>query len=288
MLIYKHQTKVVFIDDDKDQIDALRDAMSLSEVNGEYYTKAEEALKDINDNIDDTEQRQLVLGNIFQQFKKSRCKNKISTVISDYSMPNITGLDVLHEIQDKNIYKLLYTGVADEKIGVRELNKGNIDIYYNKGDSIEELISIIKKGEIAYFQRLLSNAFYKIKDNMYTNILESKVFDKFFTDILIANNIVEFCLVDENGSFILIDRNQNIYTLLVMSTSSLGAQIEVAKEKKCSNYVINSMKDISKMFYISKFHEIKQKNGIDCKKLDCEKETIQYSLLKENIFDLTL
>ena len=130
MQIIKHKTKILFVDDDKDQISSLQKAINLSGMDCIVYTDAQKALEEINM---DVKRDTYNLNNIVQLFKNNKYKKQISTVISDYSMPELNGVELLNQINNKDIYKILYTGVADEKEGIKALNKDNIDVYYHKG-----------------------------------------------------------------------------------------------------------------------------------------------------------
>jgi len=283
MQIIKHKTKILFVDDDKDQISSLQKAINLSGMDCIVYTDAQKALEEINM---DVKRDTYNLNNIVQLFKNNKYKKQISTVISDYSMPELNGVELLNQINNKDIYKILYTGVADEKEGIKALNKDNIDVYYHKGQDIEDLINFLREGEDIYFRKLISPYLNKIKEDMYTNILYSKKYNEFFTKIVKNFSVIEYCLIDENGSFILIDKKGKIYTLLVMSNNSLDAELDIAKELKLSKKIVQDIKNKEKMIYISKYNKFEISDIINCEQLDCEDETIKYAFIKKDIFKI--
>lgn len=55
-------------------------------------------------------------------------------VISDYSMPDITGLELLEQIRkvEKNIPFILLTGHSSEDIAIKSVNQ-NMDLYLKRG-----------------------------------------------------------------------------------------------------------------------------------------------------------
>lgn len=283
MQIIKYKTTILFVDDYKEQISAIQKAISLYNMDCIVYTEAAEALEYINAEV---EKDAYTLSNIVQLFKNNRGKKQISTIISDYSMPEMNGVELVNKINNKNIYKILYTGVADEKEGIRALNKDNIDVYYNKGQDIEDLINFLKEGEDIYFKRAISADFNKIRSDMYTNVLSSNIYQDFLRDIVVKKNICEYCLIDENGSFILIDKSGIVYTLLAMSSNSVSAELDIAEELKLGNKITQDIKDNIKMMYISKYNKSDINNAIDCKYINCENEVIKYTLLRKDIFKI--
>jgi len=91
MQIIKHKTRILFVDDDKEQISSLQKAINLSGMDCIAYTEAKEALRYINTSV---KRDTYNLNNIVQLFKNNRNKKQISTVISDYSMPELNGVEL--------------------------------------------------------------------------------------------------------------------------------------------------------------------------------------------------
>ena len=51
----------------------------------------------------------------------------VSVVVVDYDMPGLDGLEFCRRIEDPHVRKILFTGVADEKVAVAAFNDGLID-----------------------------------------------------------------------------------------------------------------------------------------------------------------
>lgn len=80
-------------------------------------------------------------------------KENIAVVISDQRMPELTGVELLCKIKEKNpdIVRILITAYSDIEAVIDGINKGDVYRYIRKDLSIDEIETIIKQA-IEYYQ----------------------------------------------------------------------------------------------------------------------------------------
>ncbi|TFG34661.1 response regulator [Candidatus Thorarchaeota archaeon] len=105
------KTRVLLVDDDPELLDITRILMQQSESELELVTL--ESTKDVLDKIE---------------------REEFDIIISDYLMPDSTGLDLLEVLrEEKNeVSFIIWTGHSSEEIAIRGLNLG-VDYYILKG-----------------------------------------------------------------------------------------------------------------------------------------------------------
>ncbi|MBD3190364.1 MAG: response regulator, partial [Candidatus Heimdallarchaeota archaeon] len=76
-------------------------------------------------------------------------KEPFDVIVADYQMPNMTGLELLRRIKQKDLPFIIFTGKGREEIVIQALNLG-ADFYLQKGgepkSQFTELINLIKKA----------------------------------------------------------------------------------------------------------------------------------------------
>ena len=75
-------------------------------------------------------------------------ENRIDLVISDYPMPEMTGIEFLLEVKKLQPYatRVLLTGYADKENAIRAINEVNLYQYIEKPWNNEDLKLIIQNG----------------------------------------------------------------------------------------------------------------------------------------------
>ena len=84
----------------------------------------------------------------FKNWLKKRRDNRRLIIIVDYVMPEMTGVELLKEIQEKAFVCVLLTGITKNKQIAEALQKGIVHYHVNK-DSVNflgELEDIIEQG----------------------------------------------------------------------------------------------------------------------------------------------
>ena len=142
--------------------------------------------------------------------------NRLSVLLIDYAMPTMNGLDFCANLADRDVRRVLLTGVADEKTAVQAFNDGLIDHYLPKAKlaSIGGIVPLIYQQQQWFFQRYharLSKAL-GISAPLFTYDLK---FRKYFDKQLRKHAIVEYYLVTTPVSFLCLDEHGETYHLLI-------------------------------------------------------------------------
>jgi CheY-like chemotaxis protein len=162
-----YQTKVLFIDDNKPFLDSIDGV--LNDSNNLYFNNTADAESFISSNnifnlkkylfesqLDisyDKKNINIDIGNIKNMCKDITRYNTISVVVVDYDLGKKNGLEFLESIKLDNVFKILLTGKADEKIAIDAFSKGLINSYIQKSavGYMQKLITEINKGKIQFF-----------------------------------------------------------------------------------------------------------------------------------------
>lgn len=140
----------------------------------------------------------------------------LSTIVIDYDMPGINGIDFLKKIQFPGIQKILLTGEADAHVANEAFNKGLINQYLRKQDpNLEVLLAdALLKSQTSYFNHLSFAVIDALshRGNYHCALLE-KEFEKFFYKTLTSYNILEYYLLDTVGSYLMITSTNEIIIL---------------------------------------------------------------------------
>ncbi|MSO14463.1 response regulator [Rickettsiales endosymbiont of Trichoplax sp. H2] len=299
MFCYKYPCKIVVVEDNLREIQSLKAALSFSFKNTQYFTSFQEAevflsqlpiynYPKIFSEIVNTEMNNDIKVNINMlkicQLKDDKEKYKnVSVVISDYSLPDGDGLEVLNSIKDKDVYKILYTGVADEKIAIDSFNKGYINAFVKKSDPTYLLIDEIKKGGNQYFYNKSKSIIDIINSSSSGDtILMNSIYQDIINNIILEKFIVEVYLLDTLGSYLLINEKGETYILLLSDKLSIDAQLQCLEQvNNCKKY-INDIKNGNRFLYL-----LKDMNNVDnLQKIIFKAKAINnrflYSLIKGN------
>lgn len=201
----------------------VNDAINLVEQYKSNFDASDFIIKDNNDDIHSQNTSALVKFDFSKIMDISNHANRfseLSVVISDYEMPGLTGLDLCKHIRYEPIKKILLTGIVDESKAIEAFNLGVIDRYIKKNnkDVIQVLNSFIEDIVLEYFIDLSKNV-HLISSRLA--ILSDDKFINLFNQIIKDDEIREFYLIDQNGSFLLIDKNGKKSVLIVTSETDL-------------------------------------------------------------------
>lgn len=151
---------------------------------------------------------------------------EISIIVVDYSMPKMNGLELLSELPNKNILKILLTGDADEAIAIRAFNDNIIDFYIKKQNpSAEKILSqkileTQKKYFVNFSRQLMEN---RLNDNDFLLTTNNLHFEEYFFNLILELNIVEYYQFEKSGSYLLVDANGTPYSLFTQNEDQIEA-----------------------------------------------------------------
>lgn len=253
-------TTVVMVDDSKIFLDGLESCLNVKDPIFKKFTNPELALDFINNNevksfefedlITEGEEsssdwRSLLI-NVYgihnEIYNKDRFK-KISTVTVDYAMPTMNGVEFCRRIKDKNIQKILLTGIADEAVAIEAFNTGAINRYIKKGDPkfADELEILIEKSRYMHFMRD-SNFLAQTLCAYGKTHLKDPIFANFFHKIWSSKNFSEYYMLDHFGSYIFLNKKGSATCLFVLTESELNKLVEAAVESgDASEHVLQAL-----------------------------------------------
>lgn len=220
-----HPSRVMFVDDNVNFLSQL--PMSLNSNNSYLYeSDPRKALEHINNHTPSPSIIEALrngdlnnsIENLFKEMYNPDRFNRISTIVVDYDMPEMNGLDLLKNIKNPHIQKILLTGAANEQIAVEAFNQGLIQHFISKSgnSSYDRLNEFIEKSNFRFFNSFSQTYMNSIRD-LHVSPLNDRAFIDFFSDFLSSNNIVEFYLRDFSGSFLCADSNTNTSMLFVFN-----------------------------------------------------------------------
>jgi CheY-like chemotaxis protein len=269
----KYPTSVVFVDDQKDFLDVLSDYF-FDKQYCKYYCDPLEASDFIIKNIIKTpfEERVIKLANpdkieerkisvnldlIKDEMKFPLKSQQISVVVVDYEMPTLNGLSFCKLISNPNVYKILLTGKADDKLIIDAFNNGVIDVYIPKlsPNLLSDLHKQIKIGQDHYFLNYtgLTNSII-LMDTESKSYVNTPQFINFFNKLISEKDIEEFYLIEPIGSFIMKSKLGKVSKLYLADSTSLQSMIEQLPDGMDSQ-VIDDIKQGIKMFCFNEMNE---------------------------------
>ncbi|OAI50513.1 hypothetical protein AYO37_01015 [Opitutia bacterium SCGC AG-212-L18] len=276
--IYSFPTTILFLDDDINYLKHLSLHLPHDRFSFRLYNNPEKAFDYILTNYKTTSDQKnywrpadpihldshVVEINIPILYQKCFDQNRfhaLSTVIIDYDMPSINGLDFLEKIQFPGIQKILLTGEADAHVAVEAFNKGLIDQYLRKQDPNLEtlLINAISKSQTCYFEHLSFPLIDALSHNTnHPSALLEKEFENYFYETLKSNNIIESYLLDTVGSYLMLTSSNKIIILHIQNedqTKSYYLDIEGLDPEYFTDEEKASIKNGDKIFCYRSFNE---------------------------------
>jgi CheY-like chemotaxis protein len=194
---------------------------------------------------------ELNFGNLHQLVYSPDRFQTIASVILDYAMPQMNGVRCSENIQDHALRKIMLTGEADYNIAVNAFNKGIIQKFIMKSeeDLRAELHKSLQAMEYNFFLHQSHLVVKALSERMSPRIfaLLDPIFVRFFHTMCQDNNICEYYLMDEEGSFLLVNRRGELSYLAVLSEEGLQEQLELATDIDAPEEVLAPMQNKSKI-----------------------------------------
>ena len=228
-----YPTTTIFIDDDTEFLELIIPALKLKNNSYKIFFDAHQGTSYIDEDTyakkfsnrlrhDNNSDLNDLLGfrleGIISETLNSSRYQQPSVLVIDYEMPGINGLEACKMIQNPFIKKIILTGVADEKMAVDAFNDGLIYQYIQKQDPlfVQQLQRAVQKAQQAYFQDLLRTPLQIMRNSSLSIPLFDASFIDYFQDILKNNTIDEYYLVYPTGSFLMISRDYQLYSLITL------------------------------------------------------------------------
>lgn len=214
-------TTIVLVDDSASFLQTLAETIDAGNLTLKKFTSPTDAIKFINETTEanrldfsdittsgdeSTSDWQSIMVNInrlHREIYNPERFSRISTIIVDFAMPGMSGVELCSRIKDKSIQKILLTGVADERVAIDAFNNGYINRFIKKGNHNfeEDLQDGIGKSVQQYFNTYTEDLSKHLSANDKTH-LKDPIFANFFYNTCLNKTFVEYYMLDNFGSYL--------------------------------------------------------------------------------------
>ena len=259
MIPFYWNTNVIVIDDDKEILDFLKSVIKTNNNKFHYFYSPIEALKFIKENGNFDLEHLLVeyKENDFSRsgfnvdltkaFMLADNKNKfniISLILSDYDMPEMSGINLLNNASDIcNAKKILLTGKLSPKEAI-EFKGPVFDDYIEKDFKeifVDKLNNKIDEQINNFFLDLFQPLKALLKSNIEYNILNNQNLFNYFKELLKQNNIREYYVIDYTGTYYLVKNEKEKFLFFVQNNDQLDDSIAEYKEEIGDINILNKL-----------------------------------------------
>jgi CheY-like chemotaxis protein len=154
-------------------------------------------------------------------------RDEITAMLIDYHMPEMNGYLLSQSCGDLPVHKILLTGKTEDEKVIAGFNHNYIQRYIQKGtDNLEEkVVAQLRELSFEYFQKMTAPLLAHLEAENLT-ALSDPVFIDFFLDYCKKNNVAEFYLIDKQGSFLCIDKNNRRTYFVIHTDRSLNTWLD--------------------------------------------------------------
>ncbi|MDR2781842.1 MAG: response regulator [Holosporaceae bacterium] len=244
-------TTVVLVDDSSAFLESLKDCLDIKYVTFKTFSNPMEAVEYVNevsstnrldytdlirdgeDSLSDWKSILLNVNCLHREIYNPNRFSRISTIVVDYLMPGMDGIDLCSRIDDRNIQRILLTGVADEKVAIDAFNEGRINRFVKKGSvSFEnEVTDSISKSMNQYFC-LHTDDISKHLSVLDRGHLSDPIFADFFFSKCFRGDMIEYYMLDTLGSYLFMNEVGKMSMLSVLTEHELCRMTEIAIESE--------------------------------------------------------
>ncbi|MCC2645089.1 MAG: response regulator [Burkholderiales bacterium] len=182
----------------------------------------------------------LELSKFSELSKNLKKNNEVSVIIVDYEMPGLNGLELCQHLKHIPAKKVLLTAHADYKLALDAFNDKLIDRFVIKGqdDTAGNLVTYIKSLTLEYFDNMTAKLQTHLTVNGNLAIFDDN-FINFFSELINTRQIIEYYLIDKNGSFLLINNIGEHFCLVVHTDQSLDYFVELYDDELSAEKYVN-------------------------------------------------
>lgn len=254
-------TQVVLVDDDPDFLDGVSLMLS-KELSYRLFQSASEALEYVNEShkkvgflqrcytnyktgpLESDSLSHIDIGKLYEEIYNGSRFQTSSTVIVDYSMPEMNGLEFLMSLKNPFIKKVLLTGQADMELAIKAFNKQLIDQFIDKHDP--RLKQILNSTIGAFQEQYFRGSFKLITDPIIANnhdaFLTDANFQTFFEELRIKLDCVEYYMIDiPHSGYLMVDSKGKRRCLLIYTEQALVEHVHRLKELNAPEKLIREV-----------------------------------------------
>lgn len=166
-----------------------------------------------------------------------------SVVIVDYDMPQMNGIEFCKLLNNKNMKKILLTGVADEKVAVQAFNDNVIDKFIKKSDmdAVDHINEYIKGFQQDYFKTKTSLIKSTLNVEFYGFMIQPAFID-LFNKLIKEHKVREYYLTNNPSGYLMITANDKILHLIIQSDLEIKSHAEIVSDQEGPEELIEKLK----------------------------------------------
>jgi CheY-like chemotaxis protein len=243
-------TTVLLIDDDYDFLTSLTLHLSPEKAIFKKWTDPQQCLIHLNSEFrpdpfemnwvsrrgDEDFEHRIMDVNISELYKEVYRRDRfqtVSTIVVDYQMPGMNGLEFCESIKSPHIRKILLTGVTDRQIGIDALHKGLIHRYYRKDEPNlpEVLDQAVGELQLDYFRSLTQDINRIVMLPPEDTALSDSAFVEFLEAQARSFGAVERYLCGATGSFLFVNAHGETNGVYVNLEPVVESFLELADDE---------------------------------------------------------
>ena len=254
-------TQVIMVDDDPDFLDGIS-LMLDKNTSYKLFQSASEALDYANQSHkqvslqkrcysnyktgpqDSDSLSHVDIGRLYEEIYSGDRFQTSSTVVVDYSVPEMSGLEFLMELKNPFIKKVLLTGQADTELAIKAFNKQLIDQYIDKHDP--RLKQVLNSTISVFSEQYLRSSYKLITDPIiashHDTFLTDAKFQEYFYDLRLKTQCMEYYMIDHpHTGYLMVDRKGRKRGLIVYREEALSEHIADLKQWRAPAKLINEV-----------------------------------------------
>jgi CheY-like chemotaxis protein len=242
--LYHRPNAIVFLDDDAGYLDMLADVMP-QDWCVQLYTHAGDCIdhmqqqhaqweSDVDAHLQITENWRIgipLVPQLLEYWQTQPLRHALTNVlVVDYSMPAMTGLDVLKALPKWPAQRVLLTGQADESMAVKIFNKRLINQFVAKqhphiGQHLAQVVRELNALPLSVHDSIWRNALKKEQHAM----LQTDAVQQALAALVQERNWVEYCVIAEPFGILGINAKATPRWLQLEHTLDLPVAAELAE-----------------------------------------------------------
>ena len=167
-----------------------------------------------------------------------------SVLVVDYSMPQMNGVQLCEALRHLPCKKILFTGVADEKVAVDAFNRGLIDRYIKKSDddALDKLEQQIVALQKEYFAAR-SDPLRDILTLHNYSFVSDPAFAHLVQDLFRTHRIVEHYVYSSPAGILMYNADGEAQLLVVETEASMNSHYEVASDNDAPDSLLAALRE---------------------------------------------
>ena len=165
-----------------------------------------------------------------------------SVLVVDYSMPQMNGVQLCEALRHLPCKKILFTGVADEKVAVDAFNRGLIDRYIKKSDddALDKLETEIVALQHEYFAARTDPLRDMLTLHNYS-FVSDPAFAELVCELVKEHRIVEHYVYSNPAGILMYDSDGQAQLMVVETDASMDSHYEIAGDNDAPQSLLTAL-----------------------------------------------